>query len=122
MQVRGIHHVSINVDDLADALEFYVGKLGFSELPRPDFGFPGAWIATGADQVHLLEIAGQPRSETQHWAFDVEDLDAAIADLEAHGVEYRVSRSTDGGRSPQAFLRDPSGNLIELQQPMASAP
>ncbi len=115
MQVRGIHHVSINVDNLAEAIDFYVGKLGFTCLERPDFNFPGAWLSTGAHQVHLLEFVGEPRSKLQHWAFEVADLDAAVAELDAVGVEYRLSNSTEGGRRRQAFLKDPSDNVIELQ-------
>lgn len=115
MQVRGIHHVSINVDNLAEALDFYVGKLGFACLERPDFGFPGAWLETGSHQVHLMEMVGEPRSSMQHWAFEVSDLDAAVAELDAAGVPYRLSNSTDGGRRRQAFLTDPSNNVIELQ-------
>jgi predicted enzyme related to lactoylglutathione lyase len=46
----------------------------------------------------------------------VADLDTAVADLEAAGVRVRRSEYTPGaGR--QAFLRDPSGNRIELNQP-----
>ena len=45
MQVHGIHHVNVNVRDLAVALRFYVDSLGFTVLPRPDFGRPGAPLA-----------------------------------------------------------------------------
>ncbi|HMC68524.1 MAG TPA: VOC family protein [Mycobacteriales bacterium] len=45
----------------------------------------------------------------------VDDLDAAIAELRAHGVE--VSDASPVGRGRQAFLADPSGNGIELHGP-----
>ena len=116
MHVKGIHHVSINVENLAEAMAFYVDKLGFEALPRPDFSFPGAWLATGGQQVHLLELPGEARNKTQHWAFEVDDLDLALAELDAAGVPYRKAE----GRT-QAFLKDPSGNMIEVQQPMPAA-
>jgi catechol 2,3-dioxygenase-like lactoylglutathione lyase family enzyme len=48
-----VHHVSINVDDVDKALDFYVGTLGLVPRPdRPDFGFPGAWLNAGDQQVH----------------------------------------------------------------------
>jgi catechol 2,3-dioxygenase-like lactoylglutathione lyase family enzyme len=46
----------------------------------------------------------------------VADIDAAVADIRGHGV--RVSDPQTVGPGRQAFLRDPSGNLIELNQPV----
>ena len=37
------NHVSITVTDVAKAREFYTGVLGFEEIPRPAFNFPGIW-------------------------------------------------------------------------------
>ena len=46
----------------------------------------------------------------------VEHLDAAVAAIRAHGIEVGTIPHLPGaGR--QAFLRDPSGNLVELNQP-----
>ena len=36
--IAGYSHVNILVDDLQAAHDFYIGTLGFSVLPRPDFG------------------------------------------------------------------------------------
>jgi catechol 2,3-dioxygenase-like lactoylglutathione lyase family enzyme len=36
-------HVSVTVTDVEKARWFYGQVLGLSELPRPDFGFPGIW-------------------------------------------------------------------------------
>ena len=44
MQMKGIHHVSINVKDVPESIKFYVDVLGLEQLARPDFGFPGAWL------------------------------------------------------------------------------
>ena len=54
MQTLGIHHVSINVNDVADSERFYCDVLGLEKLPRPDLGFAGAWLRTGQQEVHLL--------------------------------------------------------------------
>jgi catechol 2,3-dioxygenase-like lactoylglutathione lyase family enzyme len=89
VKVVGLHHVNINVRDVAEAVAFYTA-IGFEELPRPDFGFDGAWLRMGQ----------------------------CAADLGAVGIALNVPPSRDGaGR--QAFFRDPSGNLIELNQPAA---
>lgn len=115
MQVLGVHHVSINVDDVDTAVAFYVERLGLSpRTDRPDFGFGGAWLDVGGQQVHLIE-APAPGDRGQHFALQVADLDATLAELRAAGVE--VSDASPVGTGRQAFLHDPSGNLIELNQP-----
>jgi predicted enzyme related to lactoylglutathione lyase len=83
---------------------------------RPDFGFAGAWLDIGGQQVHLLQL-DVPGDVGQHFAIAVADLDMAIADVRAHGVEVTEPSSVGNGR--QAFLHDPSGNRIELHQPSA---
>ena len=71
----GIHHVSINVTDVEAALAFYLNILELEQLPRPDLGFPGAWIKAGDQEIHLLGIdSGRPLKE-QHFAFAVTDAD-----------------------------------------------
>jgi glyoxylase I family protein len=115
MQVLGVHHVSLNVDDVDAALGFYVGILGLGVRPdRPDFGFGGAWLDVGGQQIHLIEAA-PPGDLGQHVALQVADLDATVAELRAGGTE--VSDPSPVGTGRQAFLHDPSGNLVELQQP-----
>ena len=116
--VRGVHHVSINVHDAEAARRFYVGVLGFVErTDRPEFPFDGAWldVGPGGQQLHLLEVEGVAAPAGQHFAVGVDDLDAAIAAINACGVE--VSAPTHVGEvARQAFLKDPTGNLVELNQ------
>jgi glyoxylase I family protein len=114
MQPLAVHHVSINVDDVEAALAFYVGRLGLVERPdRPDFGFSGAWLDAGGQQVHLIEAA-LPRDAGQHFALLVTDIDAAVVELRGLGIE--VTDPTPVATNLQAFLHDPAGNTIELQQ------
>ena len=115
--VGGVHHVSLNVADNEAAVRFYEDVLGFRRLERPDFGFPGAWLDTGNGQVHLLEVPDHRAPAGQHVAFQVDDIEAARSAVLAHGVE--VSEASPVGTGLQAFLHDPSGNLIELNQPQA---
>lgn len=119
MQPLGVHHVSINVSDTAQAVDFYTGVLGLTERDdRPDFGFGGAWLDLAGQQVHLIEVP-VPDDMGQHFAIEVADLGAAVADVRAAGVE--VSDPSPVGSSLQAFLHDPSGNRIELHQPGGAA-
>jgi catechol 2,3-dioxygenase-like lactoylglutathione lyase family enzyme len=115
MEPLGVHHVSINVADVDAALAFYVEHLGLTpRADRPDFGFGGAWLDLGPQQVHLIE-APPPGDRGQHFAVHVADLDGSIAELRAAGLE--VSDASPVGSGRQAFLHDPSGNLVELHEP-----
>jgi glyoxylase I family protein len=115
MKPTGLHHVSICVRDADEALAFYCDDLGLTQLPRPDFGFGGHWLDAGGQQVHLMEDT-QPLTGSHHFAIRVDDLEEAVADLRAKGIKVdTVPHMQGAGR--QAFLRDPSGNFIELNQP-----
>jgi catechol 2,3-dioxygenase-like lactoylglutathione lyase family enzyme len=114
VNVIGVHHVSIGVSDVDAAVEFY-GWLGLTQLQRPDFGFPGAWLQAGGQQVHLLGTDKIPPGAENHYAFHVEDLEVCLADLATHGIIAR--RSDTVGAGAQAFIKDPSGNVVELNQP-----
>jgi len=116
MKLGSIHHVSLDVRELEMTGEFYRDTLGLPEIPRPELGFPGLWFQAGAQQIHLQCLADREAPPSQHFAFHVEDLDAALAELDARGVQVSPARDIPGG-GRQAFLRDPSGNLIELNQP-----
>jgi catechol 2,3-dioxygenase-like lactoylglutathione lyase family enzyme len=115
-RVLGIHHVNLLVDDLDAANRFYRDVMGFELLDRPDFGFPGSWFRMGAHQLHLQTTDGPERKSQQHFALEVEDLDGLADALAAKGVDlFRLDPVAGAGR--QAFLNDPAGNLIELNQP-----
>jgi catechol 2,3-dioxygenase-like lactoylglutathione lyase family enzyme len=114
MQPLAVHHVSINVRDVDEAIAFYVDVLGLRQrADRPDFGFGGAWLDAGSQQVHIIEGA-LPAGRGEHFALLVADLDSTIAELRDRAVE--VSDASPVGTGRQAFLSDPSGNLVELHQ------
>jgi len=59
--------------------------------------------------------ADVPGNCGQHFAIRVADLDDTIAELRGRSVD--VGDPSGVGRARQAFLTDPSGNLIELHEP-----
>jgi catechol 2,3-dioxygenase-like lactoylglutathione lyase family enzyme len=114
MKPSGIHHVSICVTDADAGLAFYRDMLGMTQVARPDLG-PGYWLDSGGQQVHLMQ-ADEPPPRSNHFAIRVDDLDECVADLRAQGVDVHPIPHIEGaGR--QAFLHDPFGNFIELNQP-----
>jgi catechol 2,3-dioxygenase-like lactoylglutathione lyase family enzyme len=119
MKPLAVHHVSLNVEDVEAALQFYTGTLGLEQrTDRPDFPFGGAWLDIGGQQVHLIE-GTTPPGHGQHFAILVDNLDDTVAELRGEGVE--VSDPRPVGTSRQAFVSDPSGNLIELHQANGAA-
>lgn len=111
----GIHHVSINVKDVDTAIKFYVGILELEQLERPDLGFPGAWLKSGDQEVHLLGIESDAAPKEQHFAFLVEDIDKVIQRLTENDI--KVSRPNEiAGVCRQSFAHDPSGNMVEFNQ------
>ena len=118
MELGPVHHVSINVADVETAAPFYTDVLGMAVLPRPDFGFNGRWLRTpGGGEVHLIEVEGWVPPAGQHWAFKVDDIDAAVAELRERGVEVAEPKPLPETPARQTFFFDPAGNMIELNQP-----
>ena len=114
MRPAGLHHVSINVRDVTESVSFYTRLLGLTQLERPALRSTGAWLSAGGQQVHLIQDE-VPAPLGQHFALAVPDLDAAVSELRAGGVE--VSEPAGIGAGRQAFLADPDGNRVELHQP-----
>ena len=120
MPVVGIHHVQLNVRDIDEAALFYVDRLGFTRADMPAFDGPVAivWLNAGDTQLHLIR-GTTPAKEGQHFALQMDDLDACIDDLRRHGIE--VGEVMVLGVRRQATLFDPSGNQIEINE-IATAP
>ncbi len=113
--VIGIHHVSVGVHDVGAAIEFY-GLLGLTiDTSRPDFGVDGAWLQAGAQQVHLIRTDVTTPGIENHFAFIVAELDATLAMLTEREIGFRRGTYRPGA-GQQAFVRDPSGNVVELNQ------
>lgn len=113
VQVTGIHHVSINVTDLARSVDFYTAVLGLTlDSSRPGLAVDGVWLDLPGGQVHLI-VGDVPAANGQHFAVGVTDLDDAVAELRGYGVDVRGPVPVGAAR--QAFVSDPDGNVIELQ-------
>lgn len=111
---KGVHHVSINVDDVEANRAFYVDTLGFIQIDRPELGVGGVWLQMGPQELHLVEL---PLMEGfgPHFAIPVDDIVEARDVLIDRGVEV-TDPSPIEDVCLQAFFRDPAGNQIELNQ------
>lgn len=118
MKVTRVAHVSVNVEtNLDDTRRFYRDVLGLGDVPRPDIpGVGGHWHSIGDTQLHLVDAAhvGHGIDPTgPHFCVYVEDLDEAIRELDAAGIEHVRGAQGD---VVQIWIVDPSDNTIELQQ------
>ena len=126
--VTSLHHVSISVTDLERAREFYGSVLGLPECERPPFDFPGAWYELGDRQLHLIvhaptrTLRGTTEIEPRdaHFALRVDDYDAMLEHLRAHGVDV-VASPQNVTPWAQMYVTDPDGNVVELNTERGSA-
>jgi catechol 2,3-dioxygenase-like lactoylglutathione lyase family enzyme len=119
MGTSRINHVSVSATDLAASMDFYGRLLGAQPIATPNFGFRVQWLALEDTQLHIFERDSTP---TRHHHFGVEvDLDRLV-------FAYRMCAELDildddtfrhwlvglPGDCIQLYLRDPAGNLVEL--------
>lgn len=115
--VEGMNHFTVLAEDPARTLEYYVGLLGLQPGPRPDLGFPGAWLYAGGRPVlHVIfdrPLPAQRAGIIDHMAFTARDLKAMKARFDAKSVPYDLRRQTGAG-TWQLFSHDPDGARVEL--------
>jgi catechol 2,3-dioxygenase-like lactoylglutathione lyase family enzyme len=118
VKVTRILHSSVNVSGrLEECDRFYSELLGLAPLVRPEIpGVEGRWFAVGDEQVHLVDaaMAGAGIDPTgPHVCLGVDDLEAAVAELDARAIPY--VRASQPGGVEQVWVSDPAGNTVELQ-------
>jgi YD repeat-containing protein len=124
MGVTGINHVSLCAHDLEASVRFYEDLLGADPVPAPDFGFPVRWLRLGDRQLHLFERGDAPAPVHAHVAVDVDDFATVYRRAVATGITdatafgHHVYELPDG--AVQLYVRDPAGNLVEIDHPDVS--
>jgi catechol 2,3-dioxygenase-like lactoylglutathione lyase family enzyme len=112
-----INHVSINALNLQESVEFYVQLLGAQPVTTPNFGLPVQWLAVGHAQLHLFEKDLKPTSH-HHFAITVDDVAPvyrAAERLDAFDDQAFGNRLVElPGDVVQLYVRDPAGNLVEI--------
>jgi len=122
----GLFHLAIKTADLAATRAFWVQVIGLREVPRPDFGYPGAWLACGQPGgqaiIHVyaggpaLGPEGQAPSGTaaiDHVSLACVGYHAYVARFRASGLAWREFL-VPGTSLWQLFVYDPSGVQLEL--------
>lgn len=109
---------SLRAADLAASAHFYRDVIGLHLLPH--HGGRLAFELDGGTHLVILQGEPAPREELQGGrfpviAFEVDDLDATVEQLRAHGVELPWGVEENEAARWVMFY-DPGGNLIELAQ------
>jgi catechol 2,3-dioxygenase-like lactoylglutathione lyase family enzyme len=117
--VTGVDFVSVPTKDLAAAREFYGDVLGLepSKLWQRTGQEPlGAEFETGTVTIALIaceQIGIEFQPNKVPIAFQVDDVEAARAELESRGVRFQGD-TIDSGVCHQAIFQDPDGNSLDL--------
>ena len=112
------------VDNVSEAVAFYVSKLGF----EVDQQYGEAIVILVRGDLELL-VSGPTASASRpmrdgaipnpgdwsRFVLIVDDLESFVAELKDQGVSFRNDIVEQGGRK-QILCEDPSGNVIELFQ------
>ena len=121
-----VNHVSVSARDLSASTQFYSRLIGATPIATPNFGFPVQWLAVGDTQLHLFQSDDRPTVQ-HHFGVEV-DLDGLVAAyrmaVELHVLDDEVFNGQLvelAGDVVQLYLRDPSGNLVELDAVGAGA-
>ena len=121
-------HTMVRVTDLARSLHFYCDLLGLREVRRIENEggrFTLVFLAAPGDDAAQVELTWNwdPGEYTigrafGHLAYEVEDIYASCARLQAGGVT--INRPPRDGR--MAFVRSPDNISVELLQKGGSLP
>ena len=93
-------------------------------LPTPNFSQPVQWLRLGDQQLHLF-LGGEDRPRFHHVAIDVDDFEAVYTKAKERGLLDGETFGSPIREHPagwvQMYIRDPAGNLVEIDWPDAAS-
>jgi len=115
--ILGLNHFTVLTDDVEGTVRFYGDLLGLSPGPRPDLGFPGAWLyLDGSAVLHVVGgrmLPAQRAGVLDHVAFSARGLATIKRQLDDAKIPYELRRQRESN-TWQLFLHDPNGAKVEL--------
>jgi len=113
----------IPVSDLTVARDFYGGKLGLKLIKEVEGNELRFRVGDAILATYITQSAG--KAEHTLASFRVTNLDAAMDELRAVGVEFEdydlpgfrtVDGVVDWGHTREAWFKDPDGNVLSVGQ------
>ncbi|MGF6886284.1 lactoylglutathione lyase [Nocardia sp. GAS34] len=118
--------IRLIVSDFAGSVSFYRDVVGLTpqlENPEPPYAAFKPELGSSLclhERTDLDAMLGgvlRPgHGDTALISLRVDDVDAYITEIRARGAEITTGPVEFGGRIRCAYLRDPEGNLVEIQQ------
>lgn len=130
IQLEGLAHVGLYVNDIRRTLQFYEEKLGFelvheavSKIPEGDVLVK--FVQNGSCMLELVQFPYAVKREDgwfDHVSIAVHDLDKVMEQLEQNGIRFEKGSYTEAPHvfppkgSRWVFFRGPDGENIELNE------
>ena len=128
-RINKIDHIGIVVQDIEAALQVYQKALGLTLThvqEMPDEAVCTAFLPVGESEVELVQpitadsgvarFLAKRGEGVHHICFEVDDIEAALQDLAARGIELIDEKPRQGVMGRVAFVhpRSAHGVLVEL--------
>ena len=120
MTAAYINHVSIGAKELDESVRFYSEVFGAEKIDTPNFGYPVQWLRLGDLQIHLFKRDAKA-PVYHHFAIAVDNFDAVFRATRERKLHDRNTQGNHLFELPsgqvQLYIRDPGGNLVEVNCP-----
>jgi len=127
MKLRRVHHIAIIATDYERSKDFYTRVLGFELLEEFYREERESWMGKlalhGSYIVELFSFPtpavrpGWPEATgLRHLAFEVDDVEGTLAELDAEGVRHEELRFDPNTGKRMAFFFDPDELPLELYE------
>ncbi len=120
--ISGTDFITVATQDYERAAEFYGETLGL-EFSKRWGSMPAGEFETGNLTIALMQVDAfniEFRPNNLPIEFHVDDFEAAKAELESRGIEFKGD-TLDSGVCHQAFFNDPDGNALAIHHRYAPA-
>jgi methylmalonyl-CoA/ethylmalonyl-CoA epimerase len=129
MQAKRIDHIAIAVKDLDAAVETYRHNFGLEKVEEgevPALGIRNAFLQIGDAQLELImplaargpvaDFLAKRGGGMYLLSLEVDDFDAAVADLQSNGTRVNIAEGSEGQRIAFVSPSATHGVLLQLLQ------
>ena len=122
-----IHHVAIICSDYEKSKQFYVDVLGFPIIQetfrKERNSYKLDLKVSETEQIELFSFPNPPQRVNspeacglRHLAFEVDDIEESISQLQAKGVQFEDIRIDEITGKRFTFFKDPDNLPLELYE------
>ena len=123
-----VNHIHLKSPDPKKTAQWYVDVFG-AKIVGEGTGMGGATTVRMDIDGTRINVTSAPAGETlpqgtseshyglEHFGFDTDDIDAAMAHVQAHGAEVLLPVTQMGTGSKISYVQGPDNVRIELVQP-----